>query len=407
MSLTFSETKIFTKQDWDIVVSKYKLVNPPKSQVIMPPSETEYSNMMIYCNQEAWSHFVSNIKSAPVRPFNISLANYLGNVITRYPHSRTSNYGGNLPFDNSNVELFSEMSIDFSKPSDEEQVIMIVPFLKGYSKVDEENRPRLFIADLEAMVKLKSTDEGFTEAVRSKFGKVHLITSSFFEDCSLDTYFGKVTIAEGRGVKREIQVFIENTMGRIISSETSGYSKMISFNPSAQISLVSNLTGVKTTKITARSGGRLHFSGISNEEGYVVVVGQNLKKLEGTEIGLPLISSGINKKLLNNLINLARITSNLPEDIEQKKELMKREIDWVINWVMNIYPFYNMEVIEEESFKVINSLIENLYPTLTTYFSSSSSPSTPVMSGEPKYKKGVGNSCYGAPMLMGRMSSIF
>jgi len=404
MSLTFSETRIYTKDEWDVVVSKYKLVNPPKSQVIMPPNDDGYTNIMIYCNNESWSNFVANIKSSPVTPIDITLANYQGTVITRYPNTRTSNNGGNLPFDNSNVELFSEMSIDYSKSTEEEQIVLIVPSLKGYSKVDYENRSRLFLADIEAMVELKSTDEGFTEAVRAKLGKVHLITSAFFEDCPLDTYFGKVTISESRGVKREIQLFIENTMGRIISSETRGYSKMVTFNPTSEISLVSNLVDTKSTKIIARSAGRVHFSGTLDEEGYFVTVGQNLKSLEGIDIGLPLIASGDNKKLLNSLIDLVRLTSNLPETKELKKEFMKREVDWVINWVMNVKPYYDIEDVSGETFQIINYMVEKTYPILTSYFSSSSTPSTPVHTDRTADIRAIGSSCYGGGP-MGRMLS--
>lgn len=404
MSLTFSDTKIFKKNDWDLVVSKYKLVNSPKSHVVMPPSDTTYNNVKVYCDRDSWSYFICNIKTAPVQPFDITLLNYIGNVITRYPKYRTVNQAGNLTFDEPTVGLFSEMNIDFEKSSSEEQIILIVPFLKGYSKVTAENRYRLFITDLEAMVKMKCSDEGFFDAIRSKLGKIHLITTSYFSDCPLDTYFGKVSISDGRHPNIEIQKFIENSMGRIISSETTGFSKMVSFNSSADIKWVSNLTNERTTKIIARSGGRLHFSGMNNEEGYFIAIGQNLEILEGSEIGLPFITTGENKIIVKKLIDLVRIISNLPEDIEQKKELMKREMDWVIDWIMNITPYKDTSDIKEEPIQVINYLLQKTYPLLTTFFSNSEC-ATPPLRGRPDKINNLGPQQSVA--CMGRLSSIF
>ncbi|ADO67184.1 hypothetical protein crov151 [Cafeteria roenbergensis virus] len=426
MSLTFSETKIYSKNGWDLVVSKYNLVNTHKTQVIMPPTFVNQNNITVYCNHDTWEDFISNIKTAPIQPFDINLANYQGNIITRYPKTRTSNLAGTLPFDDPNVELFSEMKIDSSKHPDN-QTVLIVPFLKGYSKVDSDNRCRLFIADLEALVQMKHTEQNFLDAVRSKLGHVHLITSTFFTNCPLTTYFGKVTMSNCLGVEREINKFIENLMGRVISSETHAYSNMVPLNSTAKVYLVGNQTENKNkkTKIVARSKGRLHFSGVSDEEGYVVIIGQNISSLNGNEINKPFITCTENKKLINKLLELVKIVNNLPTDMEHKKTFMKHEIDWVINCLLGIVPFkdesqitgpifrddlvggidVNIEVI-----KIINKLLKYSYLSFKEYVTlPPSTPAlTPMMQSHNGYRRQtLGELCYPSTNPLDRLSSVF
>ena len=91
MSLSFSDTKIYSKDDWNIVFSKYNIVNQERTQVILPPINNNYTNLKIYCDYKSWKIFTDIMNTTPIQPINITLLNYQNNIITRYPKSRTTN----------------------------------------------------------------------------------------------------------------------------------------------------------------------------------------------------------------------------------------------------------------------------------------------------------------------------
>jgi hypothetical protein len=81
--------------------------------------------------------------------------------------------------------------------------------------------------------------------------------------------------------------------------------------------------------------------------------------------------------MLDNLLHLANITTNLPDDDSLKREFMKKEIDWVLDWVMGKSPIIEFEE-QDELFEIINNLTGSYYSVLVDYFGKSAS-STPKL----------------------------
>ena len=363
MSLEIINPRIYTKNDYNLISCNYKIINPIKKQIIMKPIHTFYTNLKIYLDKPSYDIFCSNMISAPVQPFNISLANFQNNIISKLLPNRISNKSGTVPFEDVDPGLFSLMNIDYSKSVEDEQIVIIVPKLSGYESVTKENRNRLFLADLESLVDLEFTHPEFQSKVKSKLSKIHLITSNFFEDCDLTTYFGKVTIQQS--YITAIQKFIEDILGRTVSSEKMVISKIIKCNPEAEIVSISNY-GYKTI-ITTRSNARIHFSSNQDEEGQLIIIAQHLDNIEGIDINLPLITTSKNKILINNLLDYVRVTSNLPEDENIIKNFLKKEIDIVVNYIINKSPLLKEDDIDNNELKIINYLLKTYYNIFTKY----------------------------------------
>lgn len=357
MSIEISNPRIYEKNDYNLIACSYKIINPIKKSVIMKPIDTFYSNLKIYLNEHSYNYFCKKMLNSPVQQFPIHFANFQNNIICKLTKDRLYNKPGNVPFENIEVDLFSQINIDFSNTIENEQIILIIPSLPAYELVSFENRERLFLADLEQIANTTQDDPEFKNKVKNKLSKIHLITTEFFNSCNIEEYFGNVT--SNNSISLSINLFIENILGKIITSEKSILSKIIHCNPEANILDISNYN--YKTKITSRSNGRIHFSSNSDEEGELIIIAQHLNKINDLDITLPIIPSSQKKMLMNNLLDYIRITSNLPTEKNIIKIFLKKEVDYVIKYMLNETPVLDDDKIDNNQSKIINYLLKSYY----------------------------------------------
>lgn len=361
MAINFSDIKKFSKNHWDVVIGKYDINIPAKNIVVMNPIIDYTETMKIFSDITTYKYLIKELQTAPVLKTNIEIYNYHNNIITKLKKSRISNKPGNVPFEDLRINLFSEMDLNF-----DEEIFLFVPRLSGYEKVSIENRARVFLADMESLIDSKSSDEDFSLKLKNKLSKITLITSEFFDSCPLEEYFNNVY--KFKHIMDGVNYFVENYFGRIISSGSTSFNKIIQCNVGSIINCI-GIEENKKTKIISRSEGRIQFSGEENESGYFVFVGQNINTIGEYDTNFPLIVIDEFKSLLTNLAALIRIISNLSDDDKIKRSILKKEYDFVIDYLMNKFPYKEDDTQLNKKFKIVNNLIKTYYPRFVNYLS--------------------------------------
>jgi hypothetical protein len=366
MSLEFTDIKKYSKDDIDVCIANYKLVNPTKKTIILPPeTPAEYTNLIIFTTKDSYNYLLKSISTTPVQKFNITIADLNGNVLCKYLHNRKSNRSGNIPYSDSSIELFSDINLEPFSDIENQQAVMFINELSGYKKIIHSNKNRLAIIDKQHISKTNI----------EKFKHIKLFTFSFFNSCSstLNSLFSSVEFNEFHSNNIFIDEFIENILGRIITKDILPLNKMIHLNTD------SNIIDIHYNNIsvfTPRRSGRIHFNGShENESGSIVIIGTNLLVIDDIEISFPYITDSINKTILNNCLELVNIIKKIPTDISSRKIFLQNNIKWIIKWLMNEKPYYDTDDIENNIIQIINNITCKYYNELCEYFKSYNSES--------------------------------
>jgi len=364
MSFEFTDIKKYSKDDIDVCIANYKLVNPTKKSIILPPeTSSEYTNLIIFTTKESYQYLLKSISTAPVQKFNITIADLSGNILCKYLHNRKSNRSGNIPYSNSSVELFSDINLEPFSDIENQQAIMFINELSGYNKVIHNNRNRLAITDKEYI----------SETNIEKFKHIKLFTSLFFNNCSstLNSMFSSIEYNKLYSANIFIDEFIENILGRIITKDVLPLNKMIYLNTDSN---VIDICSSKISVFTPRRSGRIHFNGShENESGIIIIIGTNLLVIDDIEISFPYITDSTNKTVLNNCLELVNIIQKIPTDISSRKIFLQNNIKWIIKWLMNEKPYYDSDDIENNIIQIINNITCKYFNKLCEYFNSQDS----------------------------------
>ena len=406
MSLEFTNIKKYSKDDIDVCIANYKLVNPTKKSIILPPeTPAEYNNLIIFTTKDSYNLLLKSISTAPVQKFNITIADLNGNILCKYLHNRKTNRSGNIPYSDSSIELFSDINLEPFSDIENQQAIMFINELSGYNKIIDKHKNRLAITD----------KEHISETNIEKFKHIKLFTSAYFNNCSstLESLFSSVEYTDSYSTHIIIDEFIENILGRIITKDIQPLNKMIYLNSDSDIiDIQSNNNSI----FTARRSGRIHFNGsYENESGNIVIIGTNLLVIDDNEISFPFIPSSSNRKLLNNCIELINIIQKIPTDISSKELFLKSNTLWIIKWLMNEKPYYKKDDIKDDIIIIINSLTAKYYNKLCNYFKSCEyecSTPTPLKLGANPFKNvefsvGIDSKDIDEPSLLSRAYSSY
>lgn len=400
ISSLITNPKVYSNGEYQTIIGKLNISNPKVEDLTMKPSEN-IKVMNIFTDKDGYRIFIENFINSPVLPIQVNIFNLEGEIICRFPPSRTSNRPGTVPYRGS-CNLFSAMKLTPSF-GDEDYNYIFISSLYGYRQVLKENRPRLFKADIEKFIGTSTKDPDYEKYINDKCKPFHIITSNVFENVPLENFFGSVIKEEI--YSKEIERFVQHFFGRIISSHSNQFSKMINFNEDADFS-ITNTTN-KKVQVCIRTRGRLHITtdltGDTNCS--IIIIGKNITQVEGCEINIPLIVSDDKKKVLKDVTNIVRITTNLPKEHSIMRSLMDTDIffrELVFNYACGITIIPEEQF--DEEFTILVSIMERFYNIFTSKLSHIDSRSIKEYEGD-TFGRNVGAMMSSAPIMVKRQMS--
>ena len=339
MSLIFNNSKIFNGVDKQLALVEYTLVNESLDCITLDGEHPNHHDMVVYLPEKLHSSFINKMEKAPVRKFNCQIKS-LQNVVTNvYKDSRTTNASGNISMSKYHPELFTHLKVYENQAS--EEIFLFIDDLIGYQNISPHFRSKLFQTDMEHLESKGKSLKSINLIINVKYADYIPFNSIFFKSV---TFF--------RNYEEGIQQFLENKFGIKVSGQFSPFVKTIELNTGAEVDLVVS-TG--NSIVNARSRGRFDFNGCNKDEtGVLLIIGENLKKIDNQEFHLPIISRDYTPNYLNQLLKLFVTSTNLPSDKSTYKSFLEKNKDFVFDYLLG----NKNELLDNDK---INILMNQLY----------------------------------------------